>query len=150
MNERELDTLEAFQRVNNLARQAEAAGVKRFVFVSIVKIKGEVTMPSRPFRADDVPTTQESYGVSEYEAEVGLRQTAQATLKEVVIVRPPLAYDPMVKGDFTSLMWVLALGLPLPLGALNNLWSMVILIVFVGHLSEAPRCSWADLFSVSL
>lgn len=132
MNERESDSLKAFRRVNtegtlNLARQAAAAGVKRFVFISTLKVNGEATLPGQAFCADDVPAPQDAYSMSKYEAEVGLRQLAQDTRMEVVIVRPPLIYGPRVKGNFASLIRVLALGLPLPLGAINNSRSMVAL-----------------------
>ena len=123
----------------NLARQAAAAGVKRFVFVSTVKVNGEATMPGHPFRADDVPAPQDSYGVSKHEAEVNLRQLALATSMEVVIVRPPLVYGPMVKGNFTSLVRMLALGLPLPLGSIHNVRSLVALDNLVDLLVVCPR-----------
>ena len=144
MNDKAFDTLDAFRRVNkegtlNLARQAAAVGVKRFVFVSTVKVNGESTMPGHPFRADDVPAPQDSYGVSKHEAEVDLKQLALATGMEVVIVRPPLVYGPMVKGNFTSLMRVLALGLPLPLGAIHNKRSMVALDNLVDFLAICLR-----------
>jgi len=140
MNDRAFDTLDAFRRVNkegalNLARQAAAAGVKRFVFVSTVKVNGEATMPGHPFRADDVPAPQDSYGVSKHEAEVDLKQLVRATGMEVVIVRPPLVYGPMVKGNFTSLIRMLVLGLPLPLGAIHNKRSMVALDNLVDFLA---------------
>lgn len=130
MNDSAFDTLDTFRRVNtegtlNLARQAAAAGVKRFVFVSTVKVNGEATMPGHPFRADDVPAPQDSYGVSKHEAEVNLRQLALATSMEVVIVRPPLVYGPQVKGNFSTLFRVLALGLPLPFGDIHNSRSYV-------------------------
>ena len=130
MNDKAFDTLDAFRRVNkegtlNLARQAAAVGVKRFVFVSTVKVNGEATMPGHPFRADDVPAPQDSYGVSKHEAEVNLRQLALATSMEVVIVRPPLVYGPQVKGNFSTMFRVLARGLPLPFGDIHNSRSYV-------------------------
>ena len=123
--DRAADPLEVFRRVNtegtlNLASQAAMAGVKRFVFVSTLKVNGEATLPGRAFSADDVPAPQDPYGVSKHEAEVGLRKLAQVTGLEVVIVRPPLVYGPEVKGNFATLLRVLALGLPLPLGAIHN------------------------------
>jgi nucleoside-diphosphate-sugar epimerase len=132
MDERAADSLEAFRRVNtegtlNLARQAVMAGVKRFVFVSTLKVNGEATLPGHAFCADDMPAPQDSYSVSKHEAEVGLRQLAQVTGLEVVIVRPPLIYGPEVKGNFATLLRVVALGLPLPLGAINNARSLVAL-----------------------
>lgn len=128
----------------NLARQAAEAGVKRFVFVSTVKVNGEATMTGRPFRADDVPAPQDSFSMSKHEAEVGLsevglRQIAEASPMEVVIVRPPLVHGPMAKGNFSYLKRVLALGLPLPFGALNNSRSMVALDNLVDLLATCLR-----------
>lgn len=126
------DPLAAFRAVNvdgtlNLARQATAAGVKRFVFISSVKVNGEVTLPGRPFTADDIPAPQDPYGVSKMEAEQGLRQIATETGMEVVIIRPPLVYGPGVKANFAVLMRAVQRGWPLPLGAVHNQRSLVAL-----------------------
>jgi len=132
MQEAAADPLEEFRRVNvqgtlNLARQAAAAGVQRFVFVSSIKVNGEATSPGQPFTADDVPAPLDPYGVSKLEAEEGLRQLEAQTCIEVVIVRPPLVYGPGVKANFASMMRWLACGVPLPLGAIHNVRSMVAL-----------------------
>lgn len=119
------DPLSEFRRVNvegtlHLARQAAAAGVRRFVFVSSVKVNGEGTSGRRPFTASDAPAPQDPYGVSKMEAEQGLCQIALDTGMEVVIVRPPLVYGPGVKANFASLMRTLKRGLPLPLGSVTE------------------------------
>lgn len=126
------DPLAAFQTVNvagtlNLARQAAAAGVKRFVFISSIKVNGEATQPGQPFTADDAPAPQDPYGVSKMEAEQGLRQIAAETGMEVVIIRPPLVYGPGVKANFAALMRAVQRGWPLPLGAVHNQRSLVAL-----------------------
>lgn len=126
------DPLAAFRAVNvqgtlNLARQAAVAGVKRFVFVSSVKVNGEATLPGQPFTADDAPAPLDAYGVSKMEAEQGLRQIALQTGMEVVIIRPPLVYGPGVKANFASMMRWLQRGVPLPLGAIHNQRSLVAL-----------------------
>ncbi|MFJ5445049.1 UDP-glucose 4-epimerase family protein [Methylobacillus methanolivorans] len=109
----------------NLARQAAQAGVRRFIFISSIKVNGEQTPAARPFRASDVPNPQDLYGISKYEAEQGLLELAEETGIEVVIIRPPLVYGPGVKGNFASMMkWVQA-GWPLPLGAIDNRRSLV-------------------------
>ena len=130
MNVLAFDPLEAFRKVNtagtlNLARQASAAGVKRFVFVSTVKVNGEVTITGRPFRADDVPMPLDPYGISKLEAEKGLRELEAQTGIEVVIVRPPLIYGPNVGANFAHMMRWVARGVPLPLGAVHNARSLV-------------------------
>jgi UDP-glucose 4-epimerase len=111
----------------NLARQAAAAGLRRFVFVSSIKVNGEATQLARPFIADDAPAPLDAYGVSKMEAEQGLREIARQTGMEVVIIRPPLVYGPGVKANFAAMMRWLKRGVPLPLGAIHNQRSLVAL-----------------------
>ena len=132
MQDTATDPLAEFRRVNvqgtlNLARQAAATGVRRFVFISSIKVNGEATQPGHPFTADDVPAPLDPYGVSKMEAEKGLRQIASETGLEVVIIRPPLVYGPGVKANFAALMRAVQRGWPLPLGALHNQRSLVAL-----------------------
>ena len=126
------DSLLDFRSVNvagtlNLAKQAAMNGVKRFVFLSSIKVNGEQTVLGHPFSADDTPAPEDAYGISKWEAEQGLQQLAYETAMEVVIIRPPLVYGPGVKGNFASLMKLVAIGLPLPLGAIHNQRSLVAL-----------------------
>lgn len=104
----------------NLARQAAAVGVARFVFISSIKVNGETTEIGVPFTADDIPKPIDKYGISKWEAEQGLLQLAADTGMEVVIIRPPLVYGPNVKGNFAKLVALLAKGVPLPLAAIKN------------------------------
>lgn len=125
MNDKCSDPLAEFRRVNvegtvALARQAAVAGVRRFVFLSSVKVNGEFTKPGHPFTADDVPSPEDPYGVSKHEAEQLLRQIAAEAGMEVVIIRPPLVYGPGVKANFESMMRWLARGVPLPLAAVTE------------------------------
>lgn len=125
VNERSSTPLAAFRSVNvegtaNLARQAAATGVKRFVFLSSVKVNGEFTETGQPFTADDAPAPKDPYGVSKYEAEKLLRKIATETGMEVVIIRPPLVYGSGVKANFESMMRWLVRGVPLPLAAATN------------------------------
>ena len=125
------DPLEEFRQVNvqgtlNLARQAAAAGVLRFVFVSSIGVNGAETF-QRPFTAQDVAAPHSPYAVSKYEAELGLQALAAETGMEVVIIRPPLVYGPNAPGNFGSLMRWLKRGVPLPLGAIHNQRSLVAL-----------------------
>lgn len=125
MNETSADPLSEFRRVNvegslNLARQAAAAGVKRFVFVSSIKVNGEGTEAGHAYTAGDAPAPKDAYGVSKAEAEHGLRRIATDTGLDVVIVRPPLVYGPGVKANFRSLMLAVSRGLPLPLGSVSG------------------------------
>src|SRR5690554_999459 len=132
MRDETADPLATYRRVNvaatlNLARQAAAAGVKRFIFLSSIKVNGEQTCPGRPFTADDTPAPEDAYGISKWEAEQGLQQLAAETGMELVIIRPPLVYGPGVKGNFASMIKLVAKGLPLPLGAVHNQRSLVAL-----------------------
>jgi nucleoside-diphosphate-sugar epimerase len=132
MHEAAQDPLVEFRKVNlegtlNLARQAAAAGVKRFIFISSIKVNGEATPPGKPFSAEDVPAPVDAYGVSKLEAEQGLYELAASTGMEVVIIRPVLVYGPGVKANFLSMMRWLSRGIPLPLGAIHNRRSLVAL-----------------------
>ena len=126
------DSLERFRKVNvqgslNLARQAAAAGVKRFLFLSSIKVNGESTELGRAFSADDQPMPEDAYGISKMEAERGLIQISKDSGMEVVIIRPPLIYGPGVKANFLSMLRWLKRGVPLPVGAIYNQRSLVAL-----------------------
>lgn len=132
MNDVESDPLAAFRKVNvegtlNLARQAAASGVRRFIFVSSIKVNGEGTTPGTAYTADDIPAPADPYGISKMEAEEGLREVAAQTSMEVVIVRPVLVYGPGVKANFLNMMRWLSKGIPLPFGAIHNRRSLVAL-----------------------
>ena len=130
MKDEALDPLTEYCRVNvqgtlNLASQAAAAGVERFVFLSSVKVNGESTNGSRFFTGEDSPAPQDAYGLSKWGAERGLWEIASPTGMEVVVVRPPLVYGPGVKGNFARLLALVRSGVPLPLSAVNNRRSFV-------------------------
>lgn len=130
VNDTHSDPLAAYRSVNaegtlNLARQAAAAGVRRFVFLSSIKVNGEQTGQGQPFRATDMPAPQDPYGISKLEAEQGLHELSAATRMEVVIIRPPLVYGPGVKANFLAMMRWLQRGVPLPLGSIDNVRSLV-------------------------
>ena len=132
MSDSNRDPLRAYRCTNvegtmNLGRQVAAAGVKRFVFISSVKVNGESTSEGRCFRPEDPPAPQDPYGISKMEAEQGLRLLASETGMEVVIIRPPLVYGPGVKANFAALMRAVQRGIPLPLGAVHNQRSLVAL-----------------------
>ena len=130
MNDTAHDPLAEFRRFNveltmNLASQAALAGVKRFVFISSVKVNGENTPFGQPFTADDLPRPTDPYGVSKLEAERLLLQLGKSTGMEIVIVRPVLVYGPGVRANFYQMMDWLKKGVPLPLKALDNQRSLV-------------------------
>ncbi|WP_460152120.1 UDP-glucose 4-epimerase family protein [Pseudomonas sp. S2_B07] len=130
MKEVAADALTEFRKINvegtvNLARQAAQAGVKRFVFISSIKVNGEETNPGHPFTADDNPAPSDPYGISKKEAEGALLALSQETGMEVVIIRPTLIYGPGVKANFRNMMGWLKKGIPLPFGAIHNKRSLV-------------------------
>lgn len=132
MSDASSDPLTEYRKVNvvgtlKLAEQAAQAGVKRFVFISSIKVNGEGTRPGQPYTADDVPSPVDPYGVSKMEAEQQLRLLAQSTGMEVVVIRPVLVYGPGVKANFRNMMSWLDKGVVLPLGAIGNQRSLVAL-----------------------
>ncbi|WP_434772247.1 UDP-glucose 4-epimerase family protein [Pseudomonas entomophila] len=140
MDETEADPLTAFRRVNTqgtlaLAEQAAKAGVRRFVFISSIKVNGEQTRRGQPFEADQPARPTDPYGISKYEAEQGLLQLARTTGMDVVVVRPVLVYGPGVGANMASLMRWLVRGVPLPLGAIDNRRSLVSLANLVDFIT---------------
>jgi len=132
MNETAADALSAYRKVNvegtlNLAKQAALAGVKRFIFISSIKVNGEGTALGHPYTEEQAPAPLDAYGLSKYEAELALQQLAKDTGLEVVIIRPTLIYGPGVKANFRAMMRCLALGIPLPLGSIHNQRSLLAL-----------------------
>lgn len=130
MEDKAEDPLREFRKVNtegtlNLARQAANSGVKRFIFISSIKVNGESTPANHAFSADDLPNPTDPYAISKYEAEQGLQLIATKTGMEVVIIRPPLVYGPGVKGNFLRMLSGLQKRVPLPLGAIRNKRSFV-------------------------
>ena len=130
MKDESLDPLSEYRKVNvagtlNLASQAAKYGVKRFIYISSIKVNGESTRPGKPFRFDDTPSPEDHYGVSKAEAESGLLKMGAESGMEIVIIRPPLVYGKGVKGNFASLLKLTPKRLPLPLGCINNQRSMV-------------------------
>jgi len=150
MDDASADPMAAYRAVNvdatmALARQAAAGGVRRFVFVSSIKVNGEATT-ARPFRAGDTPAPCDPYGQSKLEAELALTRFAADSGMEVVIVRPPLVYGPGVKANFANLLRLVKLGVPLPFGRVRNRRSMVsldnlvdLLMVCADHPAAAGR-----------
>jgi nucleoside-diphosphate-sugar epimerase len=150
MNEVALDPLEEFRRVNvrgalRLAQQAADSGVKRFIYLSSIKVNGESTKIGMPFTPQDKPSPKDAYGASKWEAECALMDLGSKTNMEVVIIRPPLIYGAGVKANFASLIRLVQLRIPLPFGlANNNLRSFVALgnlLSFIEKCIQHPRAA---------
>lgn len=138
MNDAAHDPLALYRATNtdatlNLARQAANSGVKRFVFVSSIKVNGEGR--DAAYRESDAPAPEDAYAISKWEAEQGLQRIAQETGLEVVVLRPPLVYGPGVKANFRRLLDTVAHGWPLPLGAIRNRRSLL----YLGNFVDAIR-----------
>ena len=130
------DAYAAFRAVNtagtlNLARQAAAAGVRRFVFLSSVKVNGEGS--PHAYLETDTPAPEDAYAVSKWEAEQGLWEISAETGMQIVILRIPLVYGPGVGANFLQLLQTVNKGWPLPLGGIENRRSLL----YIGNLVDA-------------
>ena len=144
MEDTAADPLAEFLKVNtqgtaNLARQAAAAGVKRLVYVSTIKVNGEQTTETQPFVESGEPNPQDAYSISKWQAEQALHGVARETGLEVVILRPPLVYGPSVKGNFIRLLEAIDKGIPLPLAGVRNKRSLIYLDNLAGALIVCAR-----------
>ena len=140
-NSRSLDTLSEHRRANRdatkqLAKAAAVAGVNRLVFISTVKVNGEVTI-GQPFSEEDIPSPDDPYGISKWEAEQALQEVSENTGLQIVILRVPLVYGPYVKGNFLKLIQVCSRFRLMPFGAISNQRSLI----YVGNLASAIKTS---------
>jgi len=138
MNDVSPDPLAEYRKVNVkgtkcLAVAAANAGVKRFLYISSIKVNGEGR--AAPYREDEEPAPQDPYGVSKWEAEQELHKISVKTGMETVILRPPLVYGPRVKANFMRLVSLVKFGIPLPFGCIKNRRSLI----YIGNLIDAIR-----------
>lgn len=136
MDDTSADPLDEFRKVNvagtmKLACDAVKAGVKRFVYVSSIKVNGEES--DTPYTPNSPPNPSDPYGVSKWEAEQGLRKIEAETGLEMVVVRPTLVYGPGVKANFLNMMKVVQRGIPLPFARITNKRSLI----YIGNLVDA-------------
>ena len=136
MDDPSTDPLAEFRKVNvagtaRLAGEAAKTGVKRFVFISSIKVNGEES--SIPYTTDSPSLPSDPYGISKWEAEQALRTIEADTGLEVVVVRPTLVYGPGVKANFLNMMKIITKGIPLPLASVANKRSLI----YVGNLVDA-------------
>jgi nucleoside-diphosphate-sugar epimerase len=138
------DPLREFRRVNRdwterLARAAALQGVRRFVYLSSIKVNGEKN--ARPFNEQDLPNPQDPYGISKWEAEQGLARVSSQTGLEIVVIRSPLVYGPGVGGNVLQLLHTIRRGIPLPLASVHNRRSLI----YLGNLVDALACCVKDV-----
>ena len=149
MNDKSKDPLLEFMQINcfgtiGLAKKAAGAGVKRFIFLSSIKVNGERSYPEQPFKFDDPRIGEDPYGKSKSEAELGLLKISAETNMDVTIIRPPLVYGPGVKANFSALLNLASKNIPLPLGSVDNKRSFVALdnlISLIALCIDHPKAS---------
>jgi nucleoside-diphosphate-sugar epimerase len=130
-----VQSLELFRKINvegtrKLVSEAAGRGVKRFVFVSTVKVHGEKSCSTgdgfiQPFTEKDTPAPQGPYAISKLEAEQVIKNMCSKTRMQYIILRPPLIYGPHVKANFLRLVDLTAKGIPSPLASINNRRSLL-------------------------
>jgi nucleoside-diphosphate-sugar epimerase len=150
MDDKVADPLLEFRNINvnatiALAKTAAKLGIKRFIFLSSVKVNGELTF-NKPFSEFDLPHPQDAYAISKWEAEEALKKISKDTGMEVVIIRSPLVYGPNVKANFLKMMQYIKRGIPLPLGAIQNKRSLIsidnlvdFIAITISHLKAAHQ-----------
>jgi len=122
-----------------LAQQAQLAGVRRFVFMSSVKVLGDRST-SHPLTDADTPAPGDAYARSKLEAEQALMQITHKTGLEAVVLRPPLVYGPGVKANFLALLRTVDRFGALPFGGLVNRRSFC----YVGNLVDMVLASLTE------
>ena len=132
------DSLREFRRVNTfstetLARAAARSGVKRFIFLSSIKVNGENAPLDSPFNQTSPANPHDSYSISKWEAEQALARVATETGLKIVILRCPLVYGPRVKANFLRLLQAVKHGIPLPFSLVKNRRSLI----YLGNLTDA-------------
>jgi len=131
----------------DFARAAASFGVKRFIFISSIKVNGESTEIGAPFISDSNYIPDDPYALSKYEAEQGLLEISKYSNMEVVIIRPPLVYGPGVKANFGKIIRLVTKGIPLPLGSIQNCRSYIALdnivdfILLCADRSRSPKAA---------
>ena len=156
MNETVADPHAAFREVNlhgslRLAEQAAAAGVSQFIYLSSVKVNGEMTLEGNAFTESDAPQASDPYGISKQEAEAALLELGQRTGMAITIIRPPLVYGKGVAANFLSLLIWVKKQIPLPLGSIHNQRSFVFvknLCDFILHCVQNPL-AYNQVFLIS-
>ena len=130
INDNKKKSIDIFRKVNvdgtiNLAKQASISGIRRFIFLSSIKVNGERTIGNLSFKYNDISNANDSYSISKWEAEQQLWELSKKTGLEVVIIRVPLVYGPGVKGNLERLIKLINFGIPLPFSLIKNERSLI-------------------------
>lgn len=149
MESKQTVSLNAYRRINvdgtkNLAKQAARIGIKRFIFLSSVKVNGEETITSKSFQYDDIPRPKDAYGISKWEAEQALLEVSKKIGLELVIIRAPLIYGVRVKGNFLRILNLIYKKIPFPFFNINNSRSFIgldNLVDLITHCIDHPKAT---------
>ncbi len=130
MDDSSSDPLLEYRIVNTagtecLAKAAAGKGIRRFIFMSTIKVNGEGG--TDPYNENDTPNPKDPYSMSKWEAEIKLTEISSQTGMEIVIIRAPLVYGPGVKANFLKLLKAVDKGIPMPFAGMNNCRSMIYL-----------------------
>lgn len=124
------DVLATYRRINveataRLMQAVAAAGVRRVVYMSSIKVNGEETQSGERFSGSDVPQPEDDYGRTKYEAEQLVAIEGDRAGFETTILRPPMIYGRGVAGNFERLVTAVTKGIPLPFGLIDNRRSLI-------------------------
>jgi UDP-glucose 4-epimerase len=139
MRDTAADPAAEYRKVNvdltvQLAEKALAAGVKRFVFLSSVKVMGDECIGRKIIDETDMPKPTDPYGFSKMEAEERLRAMfGNQSGAACTILRLPMVYGEGNKGNMYGLLRAASRKVPLPIGAATGKRSMV----YVGNVADA-------------
>ncbi|HEY3300178.1 MAG TPA: NAD-dependent epimerase/dehydratase family protein [Methylophilaceae bacterium] len=147
MHETVQDVYKAYSEINvvytlKVARLAIELKVKRFIFLSSIKVNGESTVV--PFIEKAYPHPEDAYGQTKLDAEVALKELFRGSKAELVIIRPPLIYGVGVKANFKQLIKFCRLPIPLPFGAVHNKRSLIFLenlVHFIELCCQHPKAA---------
>lgn len=101
------------------AKNAKKGGVKQFIFLSSVKVYGKYIHGKGAWNEFSECHPDDSYGISKYEAEKGLRQLEDKNFR-VSIVRTPLVYGDGVRANMLSIIKLIKTIRILPFKNIRN------------------------------
>lgn len=111
------DNVELTTRIANLCRTAK---IPRVIYVSSIKVNGNSTSGRTPYTADELPQPEDNYGQSKLDCEIVLKQYFSSDDTQLTIIRPPLVYGDINKGNLQTLETLITKNIPLPFGNINN------------------------------
>ena len=140
---RSQEVLNEIRRVNvdatkRLTADSLYAGVKKLIFLSSIGVCGYATQDVA-FTEESIPNPMTAYATSKLEAEKAIREIIKGSSMELILIRPPLVYSASAPGNFSRLLRLVSLGLPLPFKNVGNIRSIIALenlVDFISHCIE--------------